>query len=63
MEQPIFVKAIYSMPVSYDPIRMNDGASLIFSELVYEGLLMFTEDYGIEAGIADSWETSPMVWF
>ena len=58
MEQPIFVKAIYSMPVSYDPIRMNDGASLIFSELVYEGLLRFTEDYGIEAGIADSWETS-----
>lgn len=37
--QPIFVKAIYSMPVSYDPIKMNDGASLIFSELVYDGLL------------------------
>lgn len=58
MEQPTFVKAIYSMPVSYDPIKMNDGASLIFSELVYEGLLRFTEDYGVEAGIADSWKTS-----
>lgn len=58
VERPTFVKAIYSMPVSYDPIKMNDGASLIFSELVYEGLLRFTEDYGIEAGIADSWETS-----
>ncbi len=57
-EQPIYVKAIYSMPVSYDPIKMNDGASLIFSELVYEGLLRFTEDYGVQAGIADSWSTS-----
>jgi len=31
---PTYVKAIYSMPVSFDPIKMNDGASLIFSELV-----------------------------
>jgi ABC-type transport system substrate-binding protein len=55
---PAYVKAIYSMPVSYDPIKMNDGASLIFSELVYEGLLRFTEDYGIQPSIADSWSTS-----
>lgn len=59
IEQPIYVKAIYSMPVSYDPIKMNDGASLIFSELVYEGLLRFTDDYGVQAGIAESWSTSP----
>ncbi|PIT99441.1 MAG: hypothetical protein COT74_10600 [Bdellovibrionales bacterium CG10_big_fil_rev_8_21_14_0_10_45_34] len=58
IEQPIYVKAIYSMPVSYDPIKMNDGASLIFSELVYEGLLRFTDDYGVQAGIANSWSTS-----
>lgn len=56
--QPIYVKAIYSMPVSYDPIKMNDGASLIFSELVYEGLLRFTDDYGVQAGLANSWSTS-----
>ena len=37
---------------------MNDGASLIFSELVYEGLLRFTETYGIQPGIAKSWSTS-----
>ena len=55
---PTYVKAIYSMPVSYDPIKMNDGASLIFSELVYEGLLRFTEDYGLQAGLAESWATS-----
>lgn len=58
IDQPIFVKAIYSMPVSYDPIKMNDGASLIFSELVYEGLLRFTDDYGVQAGLAKSWSTS-----
>lgn len=47
ISSPTYVKAIYSMPISYDPIRMNDGASLTFSELVYEGLLRFTEDYGV----------------
>lgn len=50
-----YIKAIYSKPVSYDPAQMNDGASLIFSELVYEGLLRFDESYGIQAGIAESW--------
>ncbi|MCH2535072.1 MAG: ABC transporter substrate-binding protein [Bdellovibrionales bacterium] len=58
MKMPAYVKAIYSMPVSYDPIKMNDGASLIFSELVYEGLLRFTEDYGVQPAIAKSWSTS-----
>ncbi len=53
-----YVKAIYSKPVSYDPAQMNDGASLIFSELVYEGLLKFTENYGVQEGIAQSWKTS-----
>jgi ABC-type transport system substrate-binding protein len=53
-----YVKAIYSKPITYDPAQMNDGASLIFSELVYEGLLRFTENYGLQAGLAKSWETS-----
>jgi ABC-type transport system substrate-binding protein len=53
-----YIKAVYSKPVTYDPAQMNDGASLIFSELVYEGLLRFTESYGIQAGIAKSWNTS-----
>ena len=53
-----YVKAIYSKPVTYDPAQMNDVASLIFSELVYEGLLRFTKDYGVKPGIAKSWETS-----
>ena len=41
-------KAVYSLPVTFDPVQMNDGASLIFSELVYEGLLRLTNDYGYE---------------
>jgi peptide/nickel transport system substrate-binding protein len=53
-----YVKAVYSQPVTYDPAQMNDGASLIFSELVHEGLLRFTETYGIQSGIAKSWSTS-----
>lgn len=40
------------------PAQMNDGASLIFSELVYEGLLRFTDNFGLQAGIAQSWKTS-----
>jgi len=53
-----YVKAVYSLPVSYDPILMNDGASLIFSELVYEGLLRFTDSYGVQGALAISWSTS-----
>lgn len=58
ISSPAYVKAIYSMPISLDPIKMNDGASLIFSELVYEGLLRFTDDYGVMPAIAESWSTS-----
>ena len=53
-----YVKAIYSLPVTYDPIKMNDGPSLGFSELVYEGLLRFSDDYGLMPGLAKSWSTS-----
>lgn len=53
-----YVKAVFSLPVTYDPAQMNDGASLIFSELVYEGLLRFTDNFGLQAGIAQSWKTS-----
>lgn len=55
----VYVKAIYSMPVSYDPTKMNDGASLAFSELVYEGLARFSEDFNAIPALAESWSTSP----
>ena len=54
----LYVKAIYSMPVSYDPIKMNDGASLAFSELVYEGLARYSEDFNAIPALAESWTTS-----
>lgn len=54
-----YVKSVYSLPVSLDPAQMNDGASLVFSELVYEGLLRLTPDYGFEGALAESWSTSP----
>lgn len=53
-----YIKAVFSLPVTYDPAQMNDGASLIFSELIYEGLLRFTNNFGLQAGIAQSWKTS-----
>jgi hypothetical protein len=38
-----YVKAVYSLPVTLDPIEMNDTASLLFSELAYDGLVRFRE--------------------
>lgn len=52
-----YVKAVYSLPVTFDPVKMNDTASLIFSELVYEGLLRLRADYGFEGALATSWST------
>jgi len=53
-----YVKAIYSMPLSFDPIQMNDVTSLLFSELIYDGLLRISNDYGYEGSLAESWTTS-----
>ena len=54
-----YVRAVYAMPSTYDPIQMNEGTSLMFSELVYEGLLRFDRFFGVEGALAESWETSP----
>ena len=53
-----YIKAMYSKPVTYDPILMNEGASLTFAELVYEGLLRFNNTFGVEGALATSWKTS-----
>ncbi len=53
-----YVKAIYSMPLSFDPVQMNDVTSLLFSELIYDGLLRISNDYGYEGSLAESWTTS-----
>ncbi len=52
-----FVKALYSEPLTYDPIKMNDTASLVFSNLIYDGLLKFSPYMEIKPSLAESWQT------
>ena len=55
---PTYVKAIYSLPISFDPIKMNDTASLVVGNLIYDGLLKFSPSLKIEGALAKSWSTS-----
>lgn len=55
---PAYVKVIYSLPLSLDPIRMNDTASLVVGNLIYDGLLKFSPSLKLEGGLAESWATS-----
>lgn len=55
---PSYVKAIYSTPLSLDPIKMNDTASLAVGNLLYDGLLKFSPTLKIESALAESWSTS-----
>lgn len=54
-----FVKGVYSLPITFDPIKMNDTSSLLVSNLIYEGLLKFTGYLEIKGAIAKNWTTSP----
>lgn len=51
---PTYVKAIYSLPLSLDPIKMNDTASLAVGNLIYDGLLKFSPSLKIEGALAES---------
>ena len=53
-----YVKALYSGPPSLDPSQMNDTASLLMSNLIYDGLLRFTSNLDLRGAIAESWSTS-----
>lgn len=53
-----YVKGIYSLPLSLDPIKMNDTASLAVGNLLYDGLLKFSPSLKIEGALAESWTTS-----
>jgi peptide/nickel transport system substrate-binding protein len=46
---------VYSLPRTLDPILMNDTASLLVSNLIYDGLLRFTPDLRFEGALAESW--------
>jgi len=58
LERP-YIKGLYSLPLTLDPIKMNDTASLVAGNLIYDGLLKFSPTLKIEPAIAESWTTSP----
>lgn len=55
----VYTKAVYALPQSFDPILMNDTASLVVSNLVFDGLLRFTSDLRFEGALAESWAVDP----
>lgn len=54
----LYVKSVYSLPLTLDPIQMNDTASLVAGNLIYDGLVRFSPTLKIEPSIAESWSTS-----
>jgi len=54
----VYVKSLFSLPLSLDPIQMDDGASLVVGNLIYDGLLKFSPTLKLESAIAESWSTS-----
>lgn len=55
----VYTKAVYALPQSFDPILMNDTASLAVSNLIFDGLLRFTNDLRFEGALAESWAVDP----
>lgn len=53
-----YIKSLFSLPLTLDPIQMNDGASLVVGNLIYDGLLKFSPTLKLESAIAESWSTS-----
>jgi ABC-type transport system substrate-binding protein len=53
-----YVKAMYSAPLSLDPAQMDDTASLVASNLIYDGLLAFSSNLDLQGALAESWDTS-----
>lgn len=54
----IYRKSIYSLPLSLDPMKMNDTSSLLVSNLIYGGLVKFAPDMTIKGDLAESWQSS-----
>lgn len=53
-----YVKSVYALPLTLDPSLMNDGTSLLASNMIYDGLLRLSPTLEVEAAIAELWETS-----
>lgn len=54
----VYYKSIYSLPLTLDPIKMNDTASIAVGNMIYDGLLRFSSVLEIEGALAESWSTS-----
>lgn len=53
-----YIKSVYSLPLTLDPIQMNDTASLLVGNLLYDGLLRFSPTLELEPSLAKRWTTS-----
>lgn len=53
-----YLKPVYSLPLTFDPIKMNDTASLVVANLLYDGLLRFSPTLKLEGALAEQWKTS-----
>ncbi len=53
-----YVKSFYSLPLTLDPIKMNDTASLAVGNFIYDGLLKFSPKLELLPALAESWTTS-----
>lgn len=54
----IYTKSVYSLPLTLDPIKMNDTSSLVAGNLIFDGLLRFSPSLEIKEALAESWQTS-----
>lgn len=57
-QSQVYYKAVYSLPLTLDPIKMNDTASLTVGNLIYDGLLRFNSILEVEPAISESWSIS-----
>lgn len=49
-------------PLTLDPGAITDGASEQSAQLIFEGLVRYTEDRKIRASLAESWEAKDREW-
>jgi ABC-type transport system substrate-binding protein len=57
-QTPIYIKAVFSAPLTLDPAQMDDASSLLVSQLIYDGLLRFGPDLELHGELAETWSTS-----
>ncbi|HXH75390.1 MAG TPA: ABC transporter substrate-binding protein [Bacteriovoracaceae bacterium] len=53
-----YTKSVYSLPLTLDPIKMNDTSSLVAGNLIFDGLLKFSPSLEVQEALAESWQTS-----